>query len=183
MIIDKKQLQQLIIILPIILIAGIISYYKFLLAPLNEKKRILNTELENIRQEYETSKGRAMRLKSLEQEIVGLNLEIAEMQKKLPPNKDIPSLIRLLSKRMEHYNIVWKSLNPGTQTAKDYYIEHTYTIPFSATFHDLAKFLVEIGQMERIFATRFTSLTPQIDNQTGVVKVGGTLEFLIYTSK
>ena len=46
---DKKQLQQLIIILPVILIAGIISYYKFLLAPLSEKKKVLSTELENIK--------------------------------------------------------------------------------------------------------------------------------------
>src|SRR3989338_8905781 len=110
---DKKQLQQLIIILPVILIAGVISYYKFLLAPLNEKKKVLTTELENIKQEYETSKGRAQRLKSLEQEIIVLNQEIAEMQKKLPPTKDVPSLIRLLSKRMEHYSIEWKRLAPS----------------------------------------------------------------------
>ena len=179
---DKKQLQQLIIILPIILILGIFAYYKYLLSPLSEKKLVLKTELENIKKEYDESKGRAERLPRLEQEIIVLNQEIVEMQKKLPPTKDVPGLIRLLSKRMEHYNILWKRLAPGVQTSRDYYIEHSYTIPFTSTYHDMARFLSEIGQMERIFATRLATLRPIADPQ-GNVMVSGDLTFLIYTSK
>ena len=179
---DKKQLQQLIIILPVILVLGIFAYYKYLLFPLNNKINVLKTDLEGIKKEYDESKGRAERLPKLEQEISVLNQEIVEMQKKLPPNKDVPGLIRLLSKRMDHYNIVWKSLSPGTQNSRDYYIEHSYSIPFKASYHDLAKFLSEIGQMERIFATRVRSLTPSADS-LGNFLVSGELTFLIYTSK
>ena len=179
---DKKQLQQLIIILPIVLIAGIFCYYKYLLSPLSEKKKALKAELENIKKEYDESKGRADRLPKLEQEILVLNQEITEMQKKLPPTKDVPGLIRLLSQRMEAHNISWKKLAPGTQAAREYYVEHSYKIPFSSSYHDLAKFLTEIGQMERIFATRFEALKPAADS-SGMPIVSGELTFLIYTSK
>jgi type IV pilus assembly protein PilO len=179
---NKKQLQQMLVIIPIAFIAGVFAYYKYLILPLNERKKALRTELENIRSEFQESKGRAERLPKLEQEIFLLSQEIATMQKKLPPTKDVPGLIRLLSRRMEHYGVVWKRLAPGTQTAKDYYIEHSYTIPFTCIYHDLARFLTEIGQMERIFATKFTSLKPSVDSQTGIVTVSGELTFLIYTS-
>lgn len=126
--------------------------------------------------------GRASRLPMLEQEIRVLNSEILEMQKKLPHDKDIPGLIRLLSDRMRFYGIQWKKLEPGSQASKEYYIEHSYKIPFTASYHNLAKFLTEIGQMERIFATRISSLRPENNAQTGTA-VSGEITFLIYTSK
>jgi len=179
---DKKQLQQLMIIIPVVLAAAIFSYYKYLLKPLDEKQKVLNGELEQIKSEYQSSVERASRLPRLEQEIRMLNSDILEMQKKLPHDKDVPGLIRLLSERMKYYGIQWKRIEPGGQTAKEYYIEHTYKIPFSAKFHNLARFLAEIGQMERIFATRISAVKPEVNPQTGT-QVSGEITFLIYTSK
>lgn len=179
---DKKQLQQMIIMMPIILIGGIFGYYKYLFSPLREKSKIVAEELRKIKQEYQESEARATRLPKLQQEIAVLNIEIKEIEKKLPPTKDVPDLIRLLSKKMETHNIRWKRLAPGTVTAKDYYIEHTYTIPFVSSYHNLALFLSEVGQMERIFATRFIGLRSTIDPRFGI-QVDGELTFLIYTSK
>ena len=157
---DKKKLQQIIIILPIALIAASFGYYKKLLAPLNEQRKILKNDLDNIKKEYEDASAKAQRLPKLELEIALLNQEILEMQRKLPPTKDVPDLIRLLSKRMDYHRIVWKKLTPGIQSTKEYYVEYSYTIPFTTTYHNLAKFLAEIGQMERIFATKFIGLRP-----------------------
>jgi type IV pilus assembly protein PilO len=139
-------------------------------------------DLENIKKEYRESEGRAARLPKLEQEIAVLNLEIKEIEKKLPPSKDVPNLIRLLSKKMENYNVRWNRIAPGNIVTKDYYIEHSYSIPFTASYHNLALFLSEIGQMERIFATRFSALQASIDPKLGT-QVQGELLFLIYTSK
>ena len=83
---------------------------------------------------------------------------------------------------MELYRINWSRLAPGTQTQRDYYVEHTYSIPFRASYHDLARFLSDIGQMERIFATRFSQLAPG-ESSGGAITVSGDLTFLIYTSK
>jgi len=180
---DKKNMQQLIIMMPIILIAGIFCYYKYLLVPLNADVGKINSELETIKKEYRESETRASRLPKLEKEIVILNMDITEIEKKLPPNKDVPSLIRLLSKKMNANSIEWSRLAPGTQNVKDYYIEHSYTIPFKTTYHHLGAFLAEIGQMERIFATRFNKLSNYVDAKTGTTMVQGDLIFLIYTSK
>lgn len=181
---DKKQLQQLIVMLPILLIGGIFGYYKYLLAPLNESSLALHKQLEKIRNEYRESEARAARLPRLEKEIAILNLEIGEIEKKLPPDQDVPDLIRLLSHKMSAYGIVWNRIAPGPQMSKDYYVEHSYTIPFNAEYHRLAAFLTDIGQMERIFATRFTRLTAQQGGDPKAqTKVSGEIQFLIYTSK
>lgn len=180
---DKKTLQQIIIILPIVLIVGIFAYYKYLLSPLNEKKKALQADLEQIKKDYDESLHRAERLPKLQIEIEVLNQEITEIQKKLPAKKDLPSLIRMLSDKMEHYKISWSKLTPGSQSVKEYYIEHSYIIPFKSSYHDLAMFLADVGQMERIFATRFTKLTNVPPAAGSATTVSGELTFLIYTSK
>lgn len=180
---DKKQIQQTVIVLPLFLVAGIYCHHKYLLSPLNEKAKTVETELENIKREYQEAEGRAARLPRLEQEIAILNQEISELQQKLPNNKDVPNLIRLLSRKMERHNITWSKIEPGSQTAKDYYIEHSYSIPFTTSYHDLSLFLSEIGQMERIFASKFSRLQAVQNAKSGETFLSGELIFLIYTSK
>ncbi|OGR57452.1 MAG: hypothetical protein A3I11_03730 [Elusimicrobia bacterium RIFCSPLOWO2_02_FULL_39_32] len=180
---DKKQLQFLIILIPILIIGINFGFYKYLFNPLSERKKILKGELEQIKKEYQESVGRTARLPKLQEEIAVLNQEILEVEKKLPKDKDVPSLIRLLSKKMDSHSIRWTRLAPGNQTSKDYYIEHTYTIPFSASYHNLATFLTEIGQLERIFSSRFSKLSSTVNSKTGENEVSGELTFLIYTSK
>ncbi len=180
---DRKQLQKILIVIPVVLAGALFAYYKYLLSPMQAAHKVLDQDLVNIEREYQESQGRASRLPRLEQEIRVLNSEILEMQKKLPHDKDVPGLIRLLSERMRFYGIQWKRIEPGNQAAKDYYIEHTYKIPFSASYHNLARFLSEIGQMERIFATRISSIRPEMSAQGGGMQVSGEITFLIYTSK
>ncbi len=179
---DKKKLQQLIIAFPIILIGSMFAYYKYLFVPLNTRAALLQTELEKIKQEYIESERRAARLPQLQKEIQQLNREISETEKKLPASKDVPNLIRLLSKRMDRHNISWARIAPGQQSVKDYYVEHAYSIPITTTYHNLANFLSEIGQMERIFASRFTKLNI-MNNAADGVMITGELTFLIYTSR
>lgn len=180
---DKKTMQGLIVGFFILLIGGPVLYYKFLLSPLNSRIKLLKGDLDRIKEEYRQSESRAARLPQLQKEIEFLNREIADTEKKLPASKDLPTLIRVLSKKMDKYDISWQRIVPGNQVPKDYYIEHTYTIPFTCAYHSLAGFLTEIGQMERIFATRFSKLavTPPKPN-TGV-QVTGDLTFIIYTSR
>jgi len=180
---DKKKLQMVIIALPIVLIAGGFIYYKYLLSPLSVQQKKISDELVAIKKEYRLAVGKAARLPVLEQEIKYLGSDISRMEKKLPKNKDVAKLIRMLSKKMDNHNIVWLSLTPGAPSAQAHHVEHSYTIPFTTTYHDLAKFLSEIGQMERIFATRFTALTSTTDSETGATEVSGLLTFLIYTAK
>lgn len=176
-------MQFLIILIPI-LIAGLnFGFYKYLFTPLVERKKSLKSDLEQIKKEYQESVSRTARLPKLQEEIAVLNQEILEVEKKLPKNKDVPSLIRLLSKKMDSHNVSWTRLAPGNQTNKDYYIEHTYTIPFSATYHNLATFLTEIGQLERIFSTRFSKCSSKVNSKTLNLEIGGDLIFIIYTSK
>ena len=113
-------------------------------------------------------------------EIGQLNIEITQIQKRLPLSTDIPFLIRMLSEKMERYKIRWTKLSPGPKNLKTNYVENVYSIPFKCTYHDLAIFLADIGQMERIFSARFTKLTSQTDPKLGTL-ISGELTFLIYT--
>ena len=180
---DKKQLQILIALFPILLIGEIFCFYKYFFSPIQNKEKLIRADLEQIKKEYRESVGRISRLPKLEQEISLLNQEIAQIEKKLPNKKDVPGLIRLLSKKMDLYGITWSRLAPGSQSVKDYYAEYSYTIPFTASYHQLASFLSEIGQMERIFATRFSKLSVTVNASTQKTQIQGELLFLIYTAK
>lgn len=179
---DKAKLQQLIIMMPIILVAGVFCYIKFLSMPLSAKMKTLKNEMDTIKQQYQESQMRVSRLPKLQQEIAQLNLEIQRIEKKLPKDRDVPGLIRLLSKKMDSYHIYWQRLVPGPDNAKEHYVEHLYSIPFHARYHDLAEFLTEMGGMERIFQTRFSQLNILSSEDSGV-EVKGELTLLIYTAK
>lgn len=173
----------MLVIMPMILIGGIFAFVKYLWMPLKEQKKVLAGELEKIKKEYNESVGRVARLAILHQEIGLLNKEILEMQKKLPASKDLPGLIRMLSKKMSQHRIAWSKLQPAVKSETDHYTEHSFTIPFKGSYHDLALFLSDVGQLERIFATRFANLKSETDSASGLVQVAGEITFLIYTSK
>ena len=179
---NRKQLQALIIAIPVTAVFGIFAYFKYLVNPLAAKHGQLRGELDQIKSQYEQNVGRAARLPRMEQENAVLKQEIDQLRKKLPESKDVPSIIRFLSSRMKYHGINWKKLEPGSETAKEYYIEHVYKIPFSAPYHNLANFLADVGQTERIFSTRISPLKPEMNERLGTV-VAGDIFFLIYTAK
>ena len=102
---DKKKLQQLLIAIPIVLAALVYCYIKYLIKPLAKKEGDVLAEMSKIESEFLESQGRASRLPMLEEEIRMLRMDIEEMQKKLPHDKDVPGLIRLLSERMKFYGL------------------------------------------------------------------------------
>lgn len=180
---QKKNLQQLIIILPIVWIAGTFVYFKYLLLPINEKIKTKKAELESIKKDYVDACNKSSRLENLKQEIQILKQEIDEMKKMLPEEEKKPDLIRVLKREMEHHNIIWEKISPSLPSPKDYYIEHSYTIPFKASYHDLAMFLTKIGQMERIFSTKFSKLMFTTDPKDNRITISGELTFTYYTGK
>lgn len=176
-------MQQILIIVPVALAALLFAYYKYLVSPLKVKQKMLAEELATIENDYQDSVSKAARLPQMQQEIVLLDAEVQKIQKRLPISQDLAELIRMLAKKMDEHHVVWMSLSPGTEVSMEHYTEHSYTIPFQTSYHNLAQFLADVGQMERIFATRFTDLTAQPNSQTGAIAVSGQLTFLIYTGK
>lgn len=178
---NKQRLQQLVIMFPILLIGTTFAYFKYLKSPLDARMMTLHTEMEKVKQEYIASQKRISRLPRLENEIFMLNKEIRTIEKKLPNKKDLPGLIRLLSKKLDTYQLSWTQIIPGEEISKQYYYEHIYRIPFSTSYHNLAEFLSSIGQLERIFTTRFNKLT-MISGEDSV-QVQGELALHIFTAK
>ncbi len=176
-------MQNLIVILPVMWVAVIVVYIYYGLLPVNKTIAVKRTELQEIIKQYEEAARSAAKLSIVQQEIQILNHKIQEIEKILPKDAGLPNLIRELTKTMSEHNILWDRLAPSNPSEKDYYREHSYTIPFKSSYHDLAVFLTKVGQNERLFATRYINLGQVKVEKNDTITITGELTFLFYTSK
>ena len=115
---DKKKLQMVIIGLVIFLLGGTFSYFKYLLWPMNARQKVVQEEMKNLKKDYTDAVRKAARLSVLQQEIKLLGEEISKMEKKLPKNKDVAKLIRMLAKKMDDHNISFGITTTTSQTLR-----------------------------------------------------------------
>jgi len=156
-----KQQQQILVIAVMIIGGGGYGYWNYLLKPTlisieqNEKKH------KDLVAKIEKSRRQARRLPALQNQVEKLRTELAELEKQLPTDKNIPDIIRTLTREALIQELEFKSMIPPKSPIKKQYFE---IIPFklrlSGTLSSLARFLSSLGQQERIFKASNIKLNP-----------------------
>jgi type IV pilus assembly protein PilO len=106
------------------------------------------------------AKDRAQQLSKMQQEMAGLQVDVAQLEKQLPKDRELPALIRTLIHRAESYGVILGSLSPGKPVSKGLYDEIPYNVSLTASFHSLGHFLTSMGKGDRLFAARNLALSP-----------------------
>ncbi|MCS7227687.1 MAG: type 4a pilus biogenesis protein PilO, partial [Endomicrobia bacterium] len=150
----KKEQQSLVLVI-VCFIIFVVIYFNLLFLPLNKQISVVKQKISEKSSELKKAKMLKAQLPQLKRETQMLELQIAELEKKLPTKPDIPELIKIISKDSQYYNV--KILNITTKdivtTPKDFN-EIPFSINFITNYHNLAQFLTSIAQGKRIFAAR-----------------------------
>jgi len=155
-----------------------------LLNPINkdisEKKKKIKETMEQIEQ----AKRESLLLEEFKVKSQILEVEVKELQEKLPKSKDIPDLIRRLSKNYDKFGIRISNFSPTpvNTTASTEYDEVPYNLNYTANYHSLAHFFTDIGQEKRILAVRDLTINAQAGSDKKTT-IGGSFYLIAYMSK
>ncbi|MCS7231942.1 MAG: type 4a pilus biogenesis protein PilO [Elusimicrobiota bacterium] len=156
----KKKQQQILVMLIGGFVLFLFIYYKLLLSPINkgisEKIKLIDEKSKKLQKAILLAES----LPLLKQETQILELQIAELEKKLPTKPNIPELIKIIGKVSQAYNIKISNITTKSiDTSAEKYSEIPFSISFTANYHSLGQFLTNIAQEKRIFAVKDLVMT------------------------
>lgn len=179
-----KKEQQIYISIGIGIVLFVFLYFNFLLNPVNndieEKKKKIAETIGQV----EEAKRESLQLEEFKVKSQVLEMDVKELQEKLPRTKDIPDLIRRISRDSDRFGIKIANFqpNPTNTGASSEYDEVPFNITYSANYHSLANFFAVIGQEKRILAVRDLTMNaaPGADKKT---TLGGNFFLIAYMAK
>jgi type IV pilus assembly protein PilO len=145
---DRKT-QQVIFFL-IILVLVLFLFFQFPYKANKQKVDRLRSTRDSLQIEVQKAEAAKIRLPELQAKIARLEIEWERAKEMLPKEKEIPSLIQQISNSGTKAGVSFLLFKPLTVTQKMNYSEIPVQIKVSCGYHQLAKFLSNIGNLARI---------------------------------
>jgi type IV pilus assembly protein PilO len=177
-----RQQQQTIAIAAMVVIGGGYVYWNYMLKPTLEDIRTRSERHKQLLAEIETAEIQARRLPALQNELAVLQLDLSSLEKQLPKDRDVPNIIRTLTREALQENLQFSSLSPKSASKQQYFDILPFELKFIGTLHAFIRFLASLGQQDRIFQAQNISLTPNSgspDAQQGIMPLN--ISFTIQT--
>src|SRR5690349_8762258 len=131
----------------LIIIAGVMfAYNSYFYGPIAKEIKQKQVEVADLKQKLQVAMERAQQLGKMQQEMASLQVDVAQLEKQLPKDRELPALIRVLTHRAESYGITLGNIQPGKPISKGLYEEIPYVMSVTASFHGLGHFLESLGK-------------------------------------
>jgi type IV pilus assembly protein PilO len=165
----------------IMLTLGIVYVYSsYFYGPLRKDIVQDQKSLEDLKGKLQHAEDRARQLSRMQQEMAGLQVDVAQLQKQLPKDRELPALIRVLTHRAESHGLILGTVTPGKAVTKGLYDEIPYSVTVTSSFHGLGHFLTSLGKGERLFAARNLALTPMANRTDPSKTVNATFQLIAF---
>ncbi|TBR21491.1 hypothetical protein EPO15_10240 [bacterium] len=146
--------QKYLAVAVLVLGGGGFGYIKYFWLPVSEKISETRAKIEEVEGKIAKAKNQAVRLNKIQKELEELNVAALEAEKRLPKTQDLPAVIDTVTALSRRYNLKLATFVPGGSKPQAHFIETTYMVTGSATFHELGRFLAAVALEERIYNVR-----------------------------
>lgn len=136
--------------------------------------------VEGLNQKLSVARERAGQLNRIQAEMASLQVDVAELEKLLPKNRELPSLIRVFTHRAEANGLALSSFTPMKPVPKGLYDEISYNITVTSSFHGIGQFLTSMGKGERLFAARNLALASAASKADPAKTVNATFTLVAF---
>jgi len=176
-----KNRSLIITAISVMLLAGIAyGVWSYAIVPIQKEHEQDAATLTQLKQKLRVANERAGQLNQIQMEMASLQIDVAQLEKQLPKNRELPSLIRVLTHRAEANGLTINTVTPSRPVSKGLYDEIAYNLSVSASYHNLARFLTAMGKGERLFAARNISLTPSANKQDPGKTINATMTLIAF---
>jgi len=138
----------LLLLLIIALIAGAFTYFIYM--PKMKEVQKLERKLKQARIKLHQTQQIANQLPEFEAEMEKLNIAFKKALKKLPDNKEIPSLLLKITKLGKDCKLTFNLFQPLGNRNHDFYAEVPIDIEVQGSYHSVGRFFNQISTMPRI---------------------------------
>ncbi len=167
---------QKLILFFVLLIIILIAFFQLLYQPNQKKIKQLVAVRDSLRTEVQKAEAARERLPELQAKIARLELEWEKAKEMLPKEKEIPSLIQQISNSGTKAGVSFLLFRPGAPQLKTNYSEIPVQIKIACNYHQLGRFLSNIGNLARI--VNVPSVTIKAGNERSIE---ATLSAATYT--
>jgi type IV pilus assembly protein PilO len=144
-------LQKVVIagLLIVILIGG---FFYFIYIPKNNQIEVLKSQIAALNQEIKVNEARVQRLDALKQENALLQQQLAQQMEQLPPEAEVPALLKQVSELGTRIGLDFKLWKPAAQkpSPNGLYTEIPVDVEVAGGYHSVAMFFDRISKLRRI---------------------------------
>ena len=153
----KDQITQLV---AGIFFMGIFGYFyvAHFWIPLSKKIGENTKKVATIEKKITRAKVKKAKYKTLEKKLAGLEIQKAAAQKKLPKEKKVPDLIRMLTYLGKKHNVSMSRISPSAAKKERYFTKVAYKISLTSDYHSFGRFLTALALEERILTMENVSI-------------------------
>jgi type IV pilus assembly protein PilO len=136
------------------------AFYFLVYQPKADEIRRAKEEISNLKLKVMKAKRDSRRLPEVEAREVVVNAQFKQALKLLPNEKEVPSLLRNITKLGADSNLEFRLFSPRKESPEHFYYRLPVSIEVSGNYHDVATFFDKVGQMERIVNILNVSMKP-----------------------
>lgn len=152
-----QQRRFLIGVLPLLLL---FAYWYFLHGDYVEEVDTLRTRLERLETQNSQARLRAPQSQQLEERLAQFERHIQRLEQLVPRSEEVSRLLNTISERADEIGVVVARFAPGATAAGTHYNRRAFEMTVLGSYHEIARFLSEIGSLPRIITPINLNVVP-----------------------
>jgi type IV pilus assembly protein PilO len=158
------------------------GFYYFWYSQALDKQRQKETRLADLQKQIRALEATANRLPEFQREVQALEARLETLKRILPPEKEMPDLMRRIQYLAAQSSLSIRKFNPAAVITKDFYQEVPVSIDVEGTYHNMGAFLDRVSRMSRLvnmgdFKIKAQS-TQTLNNTVAVTSTATTYVYL-----
>ena len=126
------------------------GFYCFWYSDALEQQRQKETRLADLQKQIRALEATANRLPEFQREVQALEARLETLKRILPPEKEMPDLMRRIQYLAAQSSLQIRKFNPAAVNTKDFYQEVPVSIDVEGTYHNMGAFLDRVSRMSRL---------------------------------
>lgn len=126
------------------------GFYYFWYSDALDRQRQKEERLATLQKEIRALEATANRLPEFQREVQALEARLETLKRILPPEKEMPDLMRRIQYLAAQSSLSIRKFNPAPVVTKDFYQEVPVSIDVEGTYHNMGAFLDRVSRMSRL---------------------------------
>jgi type IV pilus assembly protein PilO len=126
------------------------GFYYFWYSDALDQQKNKEARLADLQKQIRALEATANKLPEFQREVQALEARLETLKRILPPEKEMPDLMRRVQYLAAQSSLQIKKFNPAPPVQKDFYQEIPVNLDLEGTYHNLGAFLDRISRMSRL---------------------------------
>jgi type IV pilus assembly protein PilO len=126
------------------------GFYYFWYSDALDQQKAKEARLADLQKQIRALEATANKLPEFQREVQALEARLETLKRILPPEKEMPDLMRRLQYLAAQSSLQIRKFNPAPPVQKEFYQEIPVNLDLEGTYHNLGAFLDRISRMSRL---------------------------------